>query len=218
MMDAARQQRIVGIARWQVAQAEQRLSGQYARVSWLGSTGRNRDLLIAATRMLDTFEETLDAMRRHLEIAEAWTARASRAGCAIPRAPRVMAGPNPNAAIRTSDHIALLYRVLEHYGLSDDCLEIVPNVYAWSWQQGIPETTWLRQAKCIDLGDGRCVIAVRSKLYDSMISARRVALELLGLRVAVLDDLGSQGSPGVAGAARRRSRQQCEIHRAAPAS
>ena len=98
----------------------------------------------------------------------------------------VMAAPPPNA-IRTSDHIALLHRVLEHYGLPADHLEIVPDVYAWWWQHGIPETTWPRQAKCIDLGDGRCLIALRSKLYDPMISARRVALELLGLRVTILD-------------------------------
>ena len=144
--------------------------------------------MTAATQMLDTFEDTLAAMRGHLEMAEKLADACHRPANRENRPRRVlMSVPRTNGTIRASDHIALLHRILQHYRLPPGCLDIVPDVYAWSWAHQIPETRWLRQAKCIDLGEGRCVIAIRWKLHDSMVSARKVAMELLGLNVAALD-------------------------------
>jgi hypothetical protein len=77
--------------------------------------------------------------------------------------------------------------MLPEYGLSRDCLRIVRNVAEWSKEHRISDQQPDRQATCIDLGQGLCIIVICAELSDSMIADRKAHLATLGLDVGSLD-------------------------------
>jgi hypothetical protein len=81
--------------------------------------------------------------------------------------------------IAVNEHRALLNRMLEHYGLSPECLEVVPDVQKWCENNGVEERNPWRAAKCFYGPDG-CHIVMCEELHDHMISSAKSAMELNG--------------------------------------
>jgi hypothetical protein len=90
--------------------------------------------------------------------------------------------------ITVSEHRELLIRVLTHYGLSPDCLEIVPDVQVWCKSNGFEEPGQWRVAKCFFLPRGFHIV-MRDELTDERIDSLTVAIGLIGFEqeIDVLD-------------------------------
>jgi len=65
--------------------------------------------------------------------------------------------------------------MLVHYGLSPECLEIVPDVQAWCVANGVDEQSPWRAAKCF-YSPSSCHIVMRDEQTDSMISSAKGAM------------------------------------------
>lgn len=81
--------------------------------------------------------------------------------------------------ITVNKHRELLDRILKHYGLYPECLELVPDVQAWCTNQNIEERNPWRAAKCFYSPDG-CRIVMCEEIHDHTISSAKSAMELNG--------------------------------------
>lgn len=81
--------------------------------------------------------------------------------------------------ISVLNHRELLDRILEYYGLTPECLEVVPDVQVWCKEHNIEERNPWRAAKCCYSATG-CHIVMCEELHDHMISSAKSAMEMNG--------------------------------------
>ena len=83
--------------------------------------------------------------------------------------------------IRVADHRESIVRILAHYGLSGDALEVVPSVFEWCQAQGVPETNERRMAKCFcDWKAGTCRIVMCESFSQQAFANSNAAMETHG--------------------------------------
>lgn len=88
--------------------------------------------------------------------------------------------------LRVAEHLQLLHRMLNDYGLPASTLEVVPSVQAWSHAQGIAERNPFRTAKCLcRSADGACHIVIAAEISDDQIHSGKNGMECQGFEQEV---------------------------------
>jgi len=88
--------------------------------------------------------------------------------------------------LRVAEYLPLLHRMLDDYGLPGTTLEIVPNVQAWSWAQGIVDSNPFRTAKCLcRASDGACHIVMAEEISEDQIRGGKSGMECQGFKEEV---------------------------------
>jgi hypothetical protein len=94
--------------------------------------------------------------------------------------------------IRVSDHRHAINRILAHYGLKPDTLEVVPSVFEWCRANGIAEKNIGRMAKCFCNWDtGECHIVMCDAFSQRAFDNANFIMECRGFA----DKVGKLDSP-----------------------
>ncbi|HEX9071257.1 MAG TPA: hypothetical protein VF852_04825 [Pseudolabrys sp.] len=85
--------------------------------------------------------------------------------------------------IRVADHREAINRVLAHYGLGPDALEVVPSVFDWCKTNGVPGDHIGRMAICLcNWETGACRIAMREQFSGTDFENANAAMLVRGFR------------------------------------
>jgi len=83
--------------------------------------------------------------------------------------------------IRVSDHRPAINRVLAHYGLAPETLEVVPSVFDWCRTNGVAEENVGRMAKCFcEWEKGECRIVMCEAFSQREFNSANFAMEFRG--------------------------------------
>jgi hypothetical protein len=94
--------------------------------------------------------------------------------------------------IRVSDHRFGINRVLAHYGLLPETLEVVPSVSEWCRANGVAEETVGRMAKCLcNWEKGECRIVMCEAFSQAAFDGANLVMEMHGF----VDEVRKLDSP-----------------------
>jgi hypothetical protein len=83
--------------------------------------------------------------------------------------------------IDVTDHRPAIDRVLAHYGLPSETLELVPSVFDWCREKGFPEENVNRMAKCFcNWDEDECHIVMRESFTQREFDNVNFAMEFRG--------------------------------------
>ena len=86
-----------------------------------------------------------------------------------------------SAPICVADYRVGIDRVLAHYGLPPDTLELVPNVYEWAKANGVSEDNFGRMAFCLcDRAERKCHIVMCETFSRSAFDTVNVVMRYRG--------------------------------------